>query len=79
MNGIQIEKGVAMPTRNETVGRAPKYPWSSMQVGDSFLIPKGTKRTSVDSSGRSWSKRNGGTVVFASRKTDEGYRIWRVK
>jgi hypothetical protein len=36
-----IEQGVPMPSREDMPrsGPKPKYPWRSMQVGDSFAVP----------------------------------------
>ena len=68
---VPIDKGVPMPADGRTVN-ARKYPWYEMEVGDSFLLN---------------SRKPGGSAsiyntrlapkFFESRKTAEGYRVWR--
>lgn len=68
-----IEKGIPVP--DSSCGRKPVYPFSAMQVGDSFLVASGhfdKVRTAASNYGR----RNG--LKFATRKGDAGVRVWRV-
>jgi len=53
-----------------------RYPWETMEVGDSFLVPEDV---AIDSA------RSGATIAgrkhnrkFSIRKTDNGYRCWRI-
>lgn len=41
MSTIPIEQGVPIPSRAgmPRSGPKPKYPWRSMQIGDSFAVP----------------------------------------
>ena len=73
---IKVEKKIEMPERWHTNGRKPVYPWESMKVGDSFLFPE----TVAPSAARSVVHyRNAvGTAKFATRKTEDGYRCWRI-
>jgi hypothetical protein len=69
---IPIDKGVPLPKGR----REPKYPWASMEVGDSFFVP-GTISTSAATAA---SKRLG--FGFVRRSVVEngvaGIRFWRV-
>jgi hypothetical protein len=58
------------------VGRPAKYPWATMKVGDSFLFPTNLKSQSCYNIAKYGGLRNG--VKFSVRKTDEGYRCWRI-
>lgn len=70
---IEIEKGIPMPERSKT-GRKGKYPFSEMEVGDSFFLDDKTQK-SVASTVTSARKKFGFT--FAARDEDTGVRIWR--
>ena len=72
MEEFKIEKGVPVPPRNGGRGAPEKYPFSSMEVGDSFLAPE-----KAQSSTQSAGKRLG--MKFTSRKEADGVRIWRVE
>lgn len=75
MTEITIDKNVPMPNRWSNSGRKPIYPWLTMEVGDSFLMPDHVKRPMehVSKASRRYAPRR-----FASRTTPEGTRIWRV-
>ncbi len=68
---ILIEKGIPMPRRDH--GNA-KYPWLRMEVGDSFLWsgPANSVHNNAAAASRNGRK-------FKARKTDAGYRVWRVE
>lgn len=72
MPKVKIDKGVPLPDHHLQV-----YPFKDMQVGDSFLLPKGISSASV----RTQASRNGRELgrTFSVRKTPEGFRCWRVK
>jgi hypothetical protein len=61
---------------NIGAGRPPKYPWATMKIGDSFLFPDHLKSQSCYNIAKYGGLRNG--VKFSVRKTDEGYRCWRI-
>jgi hypothetical protein len=65
-----VEKNIPLPSRK---GNA-KYPWATMEVGDSFLCP--TKPANAHSLANSASK-NG--KKFTARTTADGCRVWRVE
>lgn len=68
---VKIEKGVPMP--HGRAGRATKYPWQEMNIGDSF-VGGVTARSLITRMGKSTGQK------FTSRKIGENeFRIWRVK
>jgi hypothetical protein len=72
-----IEKGVPMPARRP--GRR-RYPFREMEVGDSFVVETVQDRERVKAT--LWHYTRTGTGKgrkFASRKVDEGFRIWRTE
>ncbi len=72
----KIEKGIPIPAHNGDGTR--KYPFSSMEVGDSFLL-NGQNPTSVSGAAISFGKAYNRNQKFSVRKTPDGYRCWRVK
>ncbi len=73
MTLLAIEKGIPLKERR---GRPKIYPWESMEVGDSLLIPNmnsrrfGGRKTAVE-------RRTG--FKFATRTEGTGMRVWRVR
>lgn len=72
---INIEKGIKAPEKGESV-------WEElleMEIGDSFLIPKIPHREPVNICRciKQYGKRVG--LRFVHRKTENGYRMWRIK
>jgi len=70
---VEIEKNVPVP---EWCGRSKaKYPWATMEVGDSFLshVSKITCLGTV----KAMAERKTGRK-FIARTTPEGVRVWRV-
>lgn len=67
---VQIDKGIPMPP----APRARKYPWSEMEIGDSFLMGGAPRQVAnaVSKAGRNYGRK------FSYRKTREGVRVWRV-
>ena len=66
----EIEKGIPL-AKIVRHGKPSKYPWRTMEVGDSFFTPKiGNGLTSAVSkiTGRK----------FSRRTVDGGVRIWRI-
>lgn len=65
---MKVEDNVPVPT---------KYPFATMQVGDSFELPEGVKRSTVSVAAHRFSKKHGGK--FTVRLTeDRKLRCWRV-
>lgn len=77
---MKIEKGIAMPAPTWRGGpRNPKYPFRDMEVGDSFLVATKQDRERAKATLWYFTRSNiGKGRKFASRKVDDGYRIWRL-
>jgi hypothetical protein len=72
---FQIEKGVPIPPRRG--GGESIYPFDAMEVGDSFLVPNGTKSTKALHSAAQTAKKRLGRS-FAVRAVANGTRVWRI-
>jgi uncharacterized protein (DUF2249 family) len=72
---IQIEKSVPLPKKEDGRKRT-KFPWDSMEVGDSFFV-EGTKRTSM-SSNITQINATRAPKKFTQRSVEGGVRVWRV-
>jgi hypothetical protein len=70
---MQIDHAIPLPEAEHIGGgRAPKWPWKHLAIGDSFLVPgRSTISTSY------WTITTG--FHYATRKVDGGIRVWRVK
>jgi hypothetical protein len=76
MGMISVDKRVKMPKPDKSK-RGPRYPWRTMEIGDSFLFPadkeyRAACSTAVIAGGRLKKK-------FSVRTTEEGFRCWRTK
>ena len=67
----KIDKGVPVPAG----ARYQKYPFKSMEIGDSFFVPGGTNKThgSITSGAQ---KALG--HKYTIRQVEGGLRVWRV-
>ena len=78
----KIEKNV--PIYNKRARRARKYPFSNMEVGDSFVIrgnktKKGYKEVVAKvRSSLKYYQSNNPDQKFTIRQTPEGVRTWRI-
>lgn len=74
-----IEKGI--PITDGRKGSKEKYPWSQMEIGDSFFVPSKSKNTLRSS--RVHANKAGKGVFKSSELDDEtqgpGVRVWRIK
>jgi len=73
---IKIDKRVAIPPDGK--GRKSKYPFSSMQVGDSFEVSDVKKNTLLGAA-KAWASRHNKKAVFTIRHHEGTTRIWRIK
>ncbi len=64
---IIVERGVPLPG---------KYPFDTMEVGDSFALPKDVKRTTVSVAAMRYGRERG--MKFTIRNTPLGFRCWRI-
>lgn len=74
----KIEKGIDRPRR----GGYGRYPFSKMEVEDSFFVPKESDDSikNITANAHNWSKKfYNGERKFSYRKVDGGHRIWRIK
>lgn len=71
----KIDEAVKIPDPQS--GRKFKYPWDKMQPGDSILVGIDDNTTSARSSAFKYAKKHG--MIFISRSTSKGLRIWRTK
>lgn len=67
---IKIEKGIPIP---EVGGPCIKYPFRQMEIGDSFVVPKGV-RTSL--SGNAIRQ---GIQIKTKSISSTHVRVWRIK
>jgi hypothetical protein len=72
---IKPDKGIPIP-RSPTNHGNVRYPWATMEIGDSFLFRTCSKQNAYSqayiSSARHHPKK------FITRAVPEGYRCWRV-
>lgn len=73
MNDIVLEKGIPLPTGNARVAR---YPFATMEVGDSFLV-SGSSKQLARSHALNYKKLHPGWN-YRTRTTSEGMRVWRI-
>ena len=75
---FKLEKDVPMPSRASGGGK-PKYPWSSMEEGDSFFVAGAKIETFYTLTSTARKKYN---ANFVARKWQEdgvnGVRVWRI-
>ncbi len=64
--GIEIEDGIPVPP---AAGRASKYPWDVVSVGQSFFIPGRQKKLLVPKRLK--------PRKFTQRIDETGLRVWR--
>ena len=72
---IPIDKGVPIPEAKCDL--TPKYPWRTMEVGDSFLVTDEKGKKSVGGGTNTMGKKLG--RKFTTRVVEEGIRVWRVE
>ena len=80
---FKIEKNIERPKWSH--GRSRKYPFSQMQVGDSFFVPvdddNGKQKigASVRNAALAAVKRGASKGRFSSRQVEGGVRVWRIE
>ena len=70
---LEIEKGIEKPAAQKR--DRTKYPWTTMEVGDSFFVPGG-KLKSIKSLVYGRSRKSDGRK-FSALSVDGGVRVWR--
>jgi hypothetical protein len=71
---FEIEDEHAIPAARQHSGRREKYPWSQLDVGQSFFV-KDARLRSMTSTASHAGRRNG--KKFIARAADGGVRVWR--
>lgn len=71
MSDIKIDKNVPM------LKAARGYPFKTMEIGDSFLVPSDISEV-YQKTIAGMGNRQHKPMRFRSKKTPEGYRVWRI-
>ena len=71
---FKIEDDHAIPAARQPTVRREKYPWSQLEIGQSFFV--GDKSLSSMSSNAAHAGRRNGKK-FIARSVDGGVRVWR--
>jgi len=74
LSEYQIERDRVIPAMRVHKGRKEKYPWSELEVGDSFFVERGDPR-SMTSTASHAGRRN--KKRFIARAEAGGVRVWR--
>jgi hypothetical protein len=69
----EIEKDIPVTIKSEKA----KYPFSEMEVGDSFLVPKGQENAKLHREA-AYSHGRKNNVKFKTKSVAGGTRIWRI-
>lgn len=72
MKTVKVDKKVPIPE----IGRPCKYPWKTMEVGDSFFV---TGAASHAFSGQACMAARRAGRRFTTRSLPNGCRVWRIK
>lgn len=72
-----VESGIPVPARKGGRAGGSKYPFATMEIGQSFLVDSETKIGTIRSAVGAFTKTHKG-YRFAIRQTDDGVRVWRV-
>lgn len=73
---IKIEKQIPIPRKSHAIGFR-KYPFDSMEVGDSFFAFISVQ--SLSTCANNYVKSIGNFKRFTTRKQNNGARVWRIK
>ena len=76
MSEFEIESNIEIPARQ---GKKSKYPWSELEINQSFFVPGGNQ-SSLTSGGHRYGKENGKRFKAVKTEHDgvEGIRVWRI-
>ncbi|CAB4189905.1 hypothetical protein UFOVP1193_22 [uncultured Caudovirales phage] len=79
MNKYLVEKNVPLPNINRRDnGRKTKYPWDSMEVGDSFHTGTRSPSNTMFNTVKGENQRHPGKA-FVSDRDGDGFRVWRIR
>ena len=71
---FKIENHHVVPASVDGLGRREKYPWSKMEIGDSFFVEKGELRKIAGAACHAGRRAN---KKFIARVVEGGVRAWR--
>ena len=71
----KIEKNIPIPLRG---GESSPFPFSKMEIGDSFLIPI-NQRSKMQSRLYKYLQENKDKAFISRRTDDNNVRVWRIK
>lgn len=78
---IEVSSNIPLPDFTKRRRKAGKYPFASMNVGDSFFAP-GKNSGCMSANARMWGLRNNRTIKVTCRTVTEngvkGVRVWRI-
>lgn len=74
---IRISKNLPMPNKSGRPANA-RYPWHSMEIGDSFLVQTLADAQSASRAARVFAVYHGITFKTSMRTVRGGIRIWRI-
>jgi hypothetical protein len=69
MISLDVEKGIPLPAERK------RYPYASMDVGDSFIVYGGKMQVVCNANYRAFKKLG---FKFIARCEPEGVRVWRI-
>ena len=79
---IKIDKAMPIPP-SAHLGRPAKYPYASMNVGDSFFVPSMASRAGVSSRAKHFGIKITTRMISEidpdTGKMVNGYRVWRIE
>lgn len=71
-----VDKGIPCPTAG--IGIA-KYPWATMEVGDSFFVPGDPRVLALRLQAAASKERTRTGKRYTGRRQVDGVRIWRAE
>lgn len=74
---IVIDKNIPIPTDRAKQTSYKNFPFSTMKVGDSFLVTDDHDKKYIAVTACRYGKNSG--KLFCTRKVAEGVRVWRVE
>lgn len=69
-----IESGIPV----EKYRAKKKYPFSKMEIGDSFFFVELPEVESAQNAGKGYANRHNPDFRMTRRKVEGGYRLWRI-
>lgn len=75
---MTLEKNVPLKPRRKSGGRKPKYPFKSMEIGDSFFCAE--PRSIIHAAVSMYKKKHGGewSVRIDVKENITGFRVWKI-